>query len=408
MKFHITAAFVLSAGISGLAWYYNGRPPILGMAFTGVEIVLLGLATFGFLLAIFATLKARQISRSLAGTIAGFEEFEAELARRLAAMDNKSRIDGLTSETTRQNLQNGSSQSEHGEIPGSRHDLPAEARFQTAIKDSSARPDSDYYSEVGMRAYIAEAIRNGEVTSWYEPVVKLPERTTRFLEAKPYLLGPDGGMLSPDQWLDLLKPRTLRANVDLQMLDQAIRLARELERGNRNCGVIIRLNWRQSGLPDNAEKLLRLATANSGLCDRLLFDVPLPDFARFDAKSNKLIVALRDLGYQLALSQCSDTGTVEKALLTGQFRFVMPDSNLLMSPDRIAMFRLIKIEGPNGRIVPIEIIAKGIENEEAAIEMIDQNILLAQGPLFSPARPLKPITSDHREIVPPARFSALR
>jgi EAL domain-containing protein (putative c-di-GMP-specific phosphodiesterase class I) len=408
MRIHIAAALVLSAGISGLAWYYSGRPPILAMAFTGAEIVLLGLATFGFLLAIFATLKARQISQSLAGTIAGFEEFEAELARRLAAIDNKDPVGAAAWETAGQNLKNGLSQAEHSEIPVARHDLPADARSQTVMKDPNAGQDSECASEDGMKAYIAEAIRNGEVTSWYEPVVMLPERTTRYLEAKPYLPGPSGGMLAPDQWLDQLKPKTLRANVDLQMLDQAIRLARELERGNRNCGVIIRLNWRQSGLPDNAEKLVRVATANSGLCDRLLFDVPLPDFSRFDAKSNKLIATLRDLGYQLALSQCSDTGTVERALLTGQFRFVMPDSNLLMSPDRIAMFRLIKIEGPDGRNVPIEIIAKGIENEEAAIEMIDQNILLAQGPLFSPARPLKPITSDHREIVTPARLSALR
>jgi EAL domain-containing protein (putative c-di-GMP-specific phosphodiesterase class I) len=215
-------------------------------------------------------------------------------------------------------------------------------------------------------------------------------------------------MLAPDQWFDKLKPKALRAKVDLQMLDQAIRLARELEQGNRNCGVIIRLNWRQSGLPGNAEKLLGIASASSGLCDRLLFEVPLPDFSRFDAKSNKLLVALRDLGYQMALSQCGDSGTAERALLTGLFRFVMPDSNLLMSPDRIAMFRLLKIEGPDGRNVPIEIIAKGIENEEAAIEMIDQNILLAQGPLFSPARPLKPIIFDQSETVRLARHSALR
>lgn len=403
MRYYFVAAFVLSAGFAGAAKYAGTYLPAFDTTLSNLELILIGLAAFSALMAVFLSMETLRLSRRLSGTAAGFEQFESDVARRMAGIDTK--IHKLNSTTTDEPLEEirWKMAPEHEPrkiMPASRNmplgtrqiggnpvrsltELPEQPKKMVTNTECAVPGTNKEKSE------IAAAVRNKDVVNWYEPVVTLPERTTRYLDAKPYLQLPSGEMLSPGEWMGAVKPKSLRAEIDIQVFDQAIALARDLERESRKIGIILRLAWHETCRVANADRLLNLAKASSSHSDRILLEITQPEFFRIDRRCRDVIAQLRDLGYHFAVSQCDDAEATEKVLQSGLFSFVMPDTNLLMSPDQLAMFRRLKFEQQD---LQVEIIARSIENEEAAIEMIDQNILLAQGPLFSPARPLKSST----------------
>lgn len=403
MRYYFVAALVLSAGFAGIAKYAGRYFTIFDATLSNLELVLIGSAAFGALMVLFLSMETLRLSRRLASTAAGFEQFETDVARRMANIDTVIRKLSFTTvdEVPEEIRWKMAPENEPRKIIPASRNMPKSARqvsrdptngiaeLQMAPAQTETNPECEVPGTSKQRSDITAAIRNQQVISWYEPVVTLPERTTRYLDARPYLQETSGEMLSPDEWLSAVRPKSLRAEIGIQMFDQAIALARDLERENRRIGVILRLAWHESSRAENASRLLNLAEASSSHSDRILLEITLPEYIRIDRRCRELIADLRDLGYRFAISKCGDTEYTENAIQSGLFSFVMPDTNLLMSPDQLAMFRRLKFEQQDQQDGQVEIIARSIENEEAAIEMIDQNILLAQGPLFSPARPLR-------------------
>ncbi|MGI9402030.1 MAG: EAL domain-containing protein [Rhizobiaceae bacterium] len=404
MKIYFMAAFALSAGIAGIAKFAGSYISFLDKDFSNPELVLIGLVSWCVFMVFFLSLANSRLNRNLASTTAGFEQFEMDVARRLAGIDTKivtrkpkTKTDPdpkeirwkIAPEDARRNIMPDSGETSRKTQSTFTNPTDTSANSQDRTEQRSVKSGHDARKANKQKSDIAKAVRSGQVTSWFEPVVTLPERATRYLDARPYLQLSPNKLLSPDDWLDKARPKSLRTEIDLQMFDQVIALARDLERENRNVGVILRLNWRIASRKENAAKFTNMAEASSNLSNRVLLEITLPEYMQMDLRCRDMIAHLRDLGYSLVLSQCDDVEAVEEAIVSGLFGFVVPDARLLMSPDRLAMFRRSNLEHEKGQERHMEIIARGIENEETAIEMIDHNILLAQGPLFSPARPLK-------------------
>jgi EAL domain-containing protein (putative c-di-GMP-specific phosphodiesterase class I) len=95
------------------------------------------------------------------------------------------------------------------------------------------------------------------------------------------------------------------------------------------------------------------------------------------------------LGFSFALSGGRNLDQVLKTVAAGQFSLItLPHQTILANSFERAGSVAAKLRAAGARD-HIEIAATGIELEETAIELIDCDVMLAQGKLFSDARPLR-------------------
>jgi hypothetical protein len=226
------------------------------------------------------------------------------------------------------------------------------------------------------------AIAEGRFEAWFQPVVTLPQRKTAYLLAVPHLAVSRGPALPREEWARAAA-RLGRASVaDQQTLVQAIKLVRDLRRKGKPCAVI----WHASRatLQDGQRfsEILDLLKANSALRDLVVCEISLSDYRQLKAEETDRLFGLRDAGCRLCLGGCADLVAMAKALKSGIFSLAAVEAR--------AIIEGAAADISTGGLEPgSEIIATNVLNEADAIALIDFEIGLALGPLFSPPRPLK-------------------
>jgi cyclic-di-GMP phosphodiesterase TipF (flagellum assembly factor) len=228
---------------------------------------------------------------------------------------------------------------------------------------------------------IEKSISEGERDAWYQPVVSMPDRKTRYLAALPYLLREGEAPLGPEHWLAAAVKLGHGPSIDRFMLLDAIKLWRDLKRSQKDCGII----W-QPSRPTLSDKtawgqLIEVMKANRAVGKTFICEIPMAEYATLSHGELDALFAVREAGFRIGLGGCTDARTLAEALKTGVIGMVSADVAMFAEPNGITAVR----NGEDG----VEFIATGVASEDQAIALIDRDIRLAQGPLFAPAKPLR-------------------
>lgn len=259
---------------------------------------------------------------------------------------------------------------------------------------ADASAGSDQQSRVN-GAKVAEAIAAGAITAWYQPIIGLPDRIVRYLEATPYLAIDDDEAQPADRWYGCAVKRGLAGEVARQMLVECLALARRLRREKRDGSVIWKLDRAALAETHDRERIDALLTANASLRRKLLIGVSVDEYRLAGQEFLDFLHHLREIGFSLVLTEGEDVEQVAKIVATGLFHLVAMSSRTILTRD------VGRGSSPAARLrsaasrSKIELAATGIENEENAIELIDRDVLLAQGPLFSGPKPLRKDKDAH-------------
>jgi len=226
-----------------------------------------------------------------------------------------------------------------------------------------------------------QALGDDAIEAWFQPVVTLPGRKTRFFEASPHLRGQAGG-----------KARRLdpgyagAAEIDRRMLTQSLTLLRELDRAEKALGVI----W-QVHLPllDDAtafSAVERMLEANRAFAGQLICRIDHRDHGRLDQAQADRLHRIRALGFEMALGNCPAPTARDAALESGLFSILMIDAARLVASRLDGAAAKSHTARGLGRGAA-EIVASNVTGEEQAVALIDLDVMLAQGDFFSPPRP---------------------
>lgn len=226
------------------------------------------------------------------------------------------------------------------------------------------------------------AIAEGRFEAWFQPVVTLPQRKTAYLLAVPHLAVSRGPALPHEEWARAAARLGRASAADQQILIQAIKLVRDLRRKEKPCAVI----WHASRatLQDGQRfaEILDLLRANSALRDLVVCEIGLSDYRQLKTEETDRLFSLRETGCRLCLGGCNDLAAMAKALKSGIFSLAAVEAR--------AIIEGAAADITTGGLEPgSEIIATHVASEADAISLIDFEIGLALGPLFSPPRPLK-------------------
>lgn len=386
-------ALALMAGIcaAALAWF-AGSQNLGGIGALAPEAVALaGTMAFAAVFAAGAISVNRRINARLGQLRDEAHEFETAISRRLS--ETERRLDKIGGQASGPAAGTAARSHAPFRVMSALSAFPAGAQDSGAGKvvllDPAARARAaEDKRRVPTQHELGEAIGGNKLDAWFQPIVALPSRKSCFLEGLPYLHGEGEERLGPDIWLKSAARAGLGGKVDRQMLLHCLRLARELRRTEKPVGVLWRFSRHMlSDLPVWSE-VADILKANQAVNGSFLCEIDLRDYVSLGHEEMERLRLLREYGFKLSIWAGRDVSGLLGALRSGLFAQARGDvSNLLPGrygepPDFAALQEA-------GRKLAVELSATGVENEDEAIALIDRDIVLAQGGLFAPARPLR-------------------
>ncbi len=253
-----------------------------------------------------------------------------------------------------------------------------------------AAADSGSQANPAMRDAITSALNANRAELHLQPIVTLPQRQVKYYEAYTRLRDAQGDIIEAAAFL----PEAIRsgqiARIDNLLLFRSVQVIRRLTSRNRN--AMLFCNISSLSLVDETffPGFLEFVKANQSFADVLVFEFSQADVAQMGAMELESLSALYDLGFRFSVDQIRDMKMDFNALAAQGFKFGKLNADYLIG----------RREANHGHIHPsdfgdllhrygIQLITDHVETESQVLELLDYDIKLAQGNLFSPPRPVR-------------------
>lgn len=241
-------------------------------------------------------------------------------------------------------------------------------------------------------AVISAALSEGKVEVHLQPIVQLPQRRTRGYEALVRLRLDENTLLLPHEFLSVIEERGFGPTLDALVLTRALAIARHL--GSKEGDLFVSCNfgsatWGSSKALATLSRILDKYREHTG---HLIVEMPQGVFRGLDPTSLGLLGAMSANGVRFALDQIVDLRLDPVSLFDRGIRFVkVPAALLLEHADGGAGMDIAASDLSTSLArASIILIADQVEDDPTVADMIDLGVMMGQGPVFSPPRPVKP------------------
>ncbi|NBN79009.1 EAL domain-containing protein [Microvirga tunisiensis] len=269
------------------------------------------------------------------------------------------------------------------------YDVGGATRIEPVLGDQPPQRQEPQADPV-MRELIRSALNANRVDLFLQPIVTLPQRRVKYYESLTRLRDAGGQLLEPSVFL----PEALRAGfvprIDNLLLFRSVQVVRRLATRNRD--VALFCNIASLSLVDETffPGFLEFVRANKNFGELLIFEFTQDDVAQMGVVELESLAALAELGFRFSVDQIHDLKMDFRALADRGFRFAKLNADYLIG----------RRATDHGHIHPadfgdllgrygIELIADHVETESQVLELLDADVKMAQGFLFSPPRPVR-------------------
>jgi cyclic-di-GMP phosphodiesterase TipF (flagellum assembly factor) len=249
--------------------------------------------------------------------------------------------------------------------------------------------ESDIASRERQEAIVA-ALVDDRVEVHLQPIVRLPQRKSFIYDILGRLRLSSGEVLAPSEFVGVLARQGLAASFDERMLARTFQIARHLAARDPNILVACHLSAAALGAPGSLAALRELVARNSELAQRLVVTIAQGTWRSLDIET---IQALRDLtqsGIRYCIEAVTDSRLDPAALAARGVRFLKLSARALLNPgvmgfdiERTDLAALFARAG-------ITLIVEEVEDEAQVRELLDYDVVLAQGLVFAVPRPVRP------------------
>ncbi|WP_439527723.1 EAL domain-containing protein [Pannonibacter sp.] len=245
-------------------------------------------------------------------------------------------------------------------------------------------------SDPAMRELIRAALNANRVDLFLQPIVTLPQRRVKYYESLTRIRDTNGEMLEASVFL----PEALRAGlvprIDNLLLFRSVQVVRRLATRNRD--VALFCNISSLSLVDETffPGFLEFVRANKNFGELLIFEFTQDDVAQMGVVEMESLAALAELGFRFSVDQIHDLKMDFRALAERGFRFAKLNADYLIGrrPTDHGHIHPADFGDLLGRY-GMELIGDHVETESQVLELLDADLKLAQGFLFSPPRPVR-------------------
>jgi cyclic-di-GMP phosphodiesterase TipF (flagellum assembly factor) len=251
-----------------------------------------------------------------------------------------------------------------------------------------------FYAGMTLEAAVAQvrvALEANRIDLLLQPVVMLPQRKVRYYEAVARLRSPDGDVIVPADFLPVAEAGGLIARLDNAMLFRCVQVLRRLSGKNREIGLFCNVSAATLVDPEFFPQFNEFADANRALAPSFVFEFRQDAYRTLGPMENESLAALAERGFRFSLDHVVDMRFEPRDLAERGFRFVKVPAALLLARSAAPGTDIhpADLSGLLGRY-GIELIAERIETEATVVDLLDYDVKLGQGFLFSPPRPVRP------------------
>jgi cyclic-di-GMP phosphodiesterase, flagellum assembly factor TipF len=168
---------------------------------------------------------------------------------------------------------------------------------------------------------------------------------------------------------------------------RAVQIARKLSARSKDLVVLARLSRRSLAVPGFVEQIAELA-GGSGVATQLVFAFAQSEMQGMSAADFERLRLLSGSGLRLALDKVTDLRLDGRLLASRGFHFVRVAASLLLEEGASPEVHAADLSGFL-MCAGVELIADGIQTEAIVADLLDFDITLAQGAVFSPPRPVR-------------------
>lgn len=249
--------------------------------------------------------------------------------------------------------------------------------------------ESDGLSRLAMEGDLRGAIGRGELTAFYQPIVRLSTGALSGFEALVRWRHPRRGLLMPDQFLPLCEEMGLMSAVGSLMMREAASQLAVWRRNHRAAGeltVAVNLSTGEIDHPDLISNVVRILRETGLPPGALKLEVTEGDVMRDPDRAAIILRDLRQAGAALALDDFG-TGFSSLSYLTR-----LPFDTLKI--DRYFVRTMATDEGSAkivssvvklGQDLDLEVVAEGVENAGMARQLLALGCDYGQGFGYAPA-----------------------
>ena len=243
--------------------------------------------------------------------------------------------------------------------------------------------DQSILSDTVVRELLHGAVRNKRIDVFVQPIMRLPQRKTRFYEIFARIRAKPGLYLPAARYIEMARRESLMHEIDHLLLMQCLKTIKNTEHIDRAAPFFINVTTSTLGNALFMKQLIGFLARHRTLAPRLVFEIRQQDLDNMQPAILEILRGLGKLGCALSIDHVKNLKFDLKLLQVLKVRFVKIDAKDLIKKttsdkDFTEMMRLKKgIEG-NG----IGFIVEKIESEFMLKELLDFEINYGQGYLF--------------------------
>jgi cyclic-di-GMP phosphodiesterase TipF (flagellum assembly factor) len=245
-------------------------------------------------------------------------------------------------------------------------------------------------ADPAMRELIRSALNANRVDLFLQPIVTLPQRRVKYYEAFTRIRDGNDQMLEPSVFLPEAIRSGLIPRIDNLLLFRSVQVIRRLTTRNRDAALFC--NVSSISLADETffPGFLEFVRNNKSFSDLLILEFTQDDVAQMGVVEMESLGALAEIGFHFSVDQIHDLKMDFKSLAERGFRYAKLHADYLIG----------RRNSDHGHIHPgdfgnllhrygMTLIASHVETESQVLELLDFDVSMAQGHLFSPPRPVR-------------------
>jgi len=235
------------------------------------------------------------------------------------------------------------------------------------------------------------AVENEELELHLQPIVKLLDREPEFYESTLRMKDDDGDYVKQQRLLRFVNSEQLAVAFDSQLLHAAIRVLRTLNELQKRTGLFCPVSIATLNNALAFEEVHTLLRANVALAGSLVLEIDQSVLDELDAEGRNRLSQLVELGYSLLLNNVNRFDLDGSLMHSAGFRNLKVSVNALLEiSDDGNIDEYVTDFSEEMENCGLTVIVCDIEHETQVMHLIDFDLPLGQGSLFSPSRPVKP------------------
>ncbi len=246
---------------------------------------------------------------------------------------------------------------------------------------------------------VRQSLENNRVDLYLQPVVSLPQRKTRYYEALTRLRDASGNVIMPASYLEIAEHAGIMPMIDNLLLFRCVKVVRRLVERNRDIGVFCNISARSLLDAEFFPHFLEFLQQNQELSGALVFEFSQDTLDTAGPLELESLALLHEMGFRFSLDHVANLDIDFGTLADRGFSFLKVGASTMIDgmKNAGAQIHSADLKDLLSRY-GIELIVEKVESENQVVTLLDYEVGMGQGYLFSEPRLVREDVIENQDI----------